>query len=972
METQNNFVTGSQVRRHGHNHKQHGTDVDNSFYYSSSRGKHRSGHRGESPDRSRYNASQEEGTEDRRSRYNNVHHKSRATVPSSESPRHSSPRHHNNDSMTQDTDNTWHSAVKNHVSTKTHKAVEHASSRGYDRRMAKSDHESITSESHSERSYERHANISDHQHEKRNSSQRDTKNMHSQFCNATERSTSRENRHQENKLRNGTTSSTVDDPIRVGNQDLCDRSSALSCVQSQDDGVYSNGHRDSQQSRKEYTSNDKARKTNNGQTRGLMYLHERTKQTFPSESELASDNRDKHGTVEHCRNHRYRNNVDMRENCRDNRIERQVRHRSSSVTKNDEKRYDVPGETAHSRSHSRTQSISRHSLSKEAISSHYRKTDARNNTDNHTSKSRHDNEQKYGYATLDSPRSLAMATYDDDTQEKAIRHYTKAAAMSTSVSSKESINSPQNETRNQHSKISRQNSSHNRQNLHAEQNSAHKNTSRSSRKEYHTSKLYETQDSNRQNSFHNRHTGRTGDCLSHESVAHSSSSPRHRVSASRNSERDDVFNSRRSSSCRSGNDVRPVPSSSAPKQNDSRSRFSSDAPSYCYTDEECLNSGTDDSVRRRRSRMQANNTNSLDVHESPTYKEHSVSSSARGDSSFEDPAAENKPLVRGKRDYVERNIKEKSHDSRGNNMTPFITGSSDRITEGSPGNDTKLLEIDKNENPLASSSNNKSPLNKPQENLPPKTPGINTARPTSSASTLKSSGLAQKTPVSHSVASLLGRGNKNQQTLSSKPGKASTTASITERWRILKQGIIPDKDPLISDTLTGKETAAAIFHAAAVKIKNSLSSVHYTLSRHMPSSTAPGNYSSNLSFSQIPPNESYASLARTDDSGPQKEKSEPGTASPAKPSIEDIKNEELLPIVQNNAPPDGSPGGKSERPSTVSTNKALPAHCKKTNVYEKLKENVDSPVSEESGQIVSIDYFIAGTHIDVALWVSHC
>ena len=440
--------------------------------------------------------------------------------------------------------------------------------------------------------------------------------------------------------------------------------------------------------------------------------------------------------------------------------------------------------------------------------------------------------------------------------------------------------------------------------------------------------------------------------------------------------------SRRSSSSKSNQDTGFASSPSTPRREDSQTRFSADAsPSRYGISEDGTHQRLENGRRRRRSNLVSNN--SLDVPGVSLRKEQSLSSSGRGDSSFEEPAAEHHP--EGRR---ARHATGARNQTPAENSVPLQSGDDSNKNIDSLGESVNADEcqapntLDSKDTAISSSgtSCSSTTLNKDS---------YDSAKAlSSSTSTLKGATYTSKPSIAGSISSLFGRNTNDGQ----------PPQSVGDRWRRLKQDLMPDnKDPK-SITDSGKEKAAAIFSAAASKLMSSF----------------PG-MSAAFPNIQVPKTEAEVQKVQRDTLSSDLHIKENGIAAPTRCSPEDIPDENRIkgstvslasslnklpvpsksgdsaaslhsPTVASSSVPTKpgptssrlsaaslsnvstsvktpavSPGTSrgqapsSHRPSIVSTE--LSSHERRANVYaamtERASDGSDQSDSEDSGQMVS-------------------
>ncbi|RUS88519.1 hypothetical protein EGW08_003695, partial [Elysia chlorotica] len=266
--------------------------------------------------------------------------------------------------------------------------------------------------------------------------------------------------------------------------------------------------------------------------------------------------------------------------------------------------------------------------------------------------------------------------------------------------------------------------------------------------------------------------------------------------------------SRRSSSSKSNHDTGFASSPSTPRREDSQSRFSSDVSQSRYViSDDGKHQRLENGRRRRRPNLISNN--SLDVPGVPLRKEQSLSSSGKGDSSFEEPAADHHSEMRKMNHASEKRCEGTSgypaqtHSGDDTNRNIDNVVKSTIVGEGQALDAQPSKEIPATSSDINFSSNN---LNKEC---------YESAKTlSSSTSTLKGATFTSKASIAGSISSLFGRNSSDNQTMQ----------SVGDRWRKLKQDMMPDKDPK-SFTDSGKEKAAAIFSAAAAKFRSSFPGV---------------------------------------------------------------------------------------------------------------------------------------------------
>ncbi|GFR66538.1 hypothetical protein ElyMa_005561600 [Elysia marginata] len=266
--------------------------------------------------------------------------------------------------------------------------------------------------------------------------------------------------------------------------------------------------------------------------------------------------------------------------------------------------------------------------------------------------------------------------------------------------------------------------------------------------------------------------------------------------------------SRRSSSSKSNQDTGFASSPSTPRREDSQSRFSSDAsPSRYGINDDGKHHRLENGRRRRRGNLVTNK--SLDVPGVPLRKEQSLSSSGRGDSSFEEPVSEQHTEGRKMRhaagtrheDNIDSSISLKSGEDINRNIDTI--DDSDITTEVQ-----NLDNLASKETAVSSSATSCSSTTLNKESCE------SAKALSSSTSTLKGATYTSKTSIAGSISSLFGRNNNDGQ----------PAQSVSDRWRKLKQDMMPENNSK-SFTDSGKEKAAAIFSAAAAKFMSSFPGV---------------------------------------------------------------------------------------------------------------------------------------------------
>ena len=298
---------------------------------------------------------------------------------------------------------------------------------------------------------------------------------------------------------------------------------------------------------------------------------------------------------------------------------------------------------------------------------------------------------------------------------------------------------------------------------------------------------------------------------------HGRSSNRRRSSCSRDENegavpsttgsRPEGSHSRRSSSSKSNQDTGFASSPSTPRREDSQSKFSSDASQSRYgINDDGKHTRLENGRRRRRSNLIS--SNSLDVPAVPLRKEQSLSSSGKGDSSFEEPAADHHLEIRKMRQASKR--------FEGNSDCPAtlqsgedINRNIDNVGESAIVGEIQALDALASKEIAVSSSGTSCSSNTLNKESYESAKALS-----SSTSTLKGATYTSKASIAGSISSLFGRNNNDGQPMQ----------SVGDRWRRLKQDMMPDKDPK-SLTDSGKEKAAAIFSAAAAKFMSSFPGV---------------------------------------------------------------------------------------------------------------------------------------------------
>ncbi|GFO14120.1 hypothetical protein PoB_004062500 [Plakobranchus ocellatus] len=266
--------------------------------------------------------------------------------------------------------------------------------------------------------------------------------------------------------------------------------------------------------------------------------------------------------------------------------------------------------------------------------------------------------------------------------------------------------------------------------------------------------------------------------------------------------------SRRSSSSKSNQDTGFVSSPSSPRREDSHPKYLSDAsPSlHGLKDDDALKKHETD---RRRHRSKTASSNNHDVRHRTHRHEQSLSSSGRGDSSFDEPALEEN-FDNKKSQHMPSSRDQAGVDGSDSRQTR--TEINENFNDGAQyaiiDEIQKLNNANSKDAAIMSSSAgcSSSTLNKD---------GYESANALyCSTSTLKGASHTSKTSIAGSISSLFGRNRDDNQ----------APQSVSERWRKLKQDLMTDNDPKsIADS--GKEKAVALFSAAATKLMSSLSSM---------------------------------------------------------------------------------------------------------------------------------------------------
>ncbi|XP_035828924.1 NK-tumor recognition protein [Aplysia californica] len=404
----------------------------------------------------------------------------------------------------------------------------------------------------------------------------------------------------------------------------------------------------------------------------------------------------------------------------------------------------------------------------------------------------------------------------------------------------------------------------------------------------------------------------------------------------------DINLSRRSSSSRSNHDTGFASSSSSPRRDDSQSRFSDISPSR-YGEDDGHRSRHEESGRRHRAKMISNS--SLDVPGHVLRKDLSLSSSGRGDSSFEENCTENIPVCEIKKGSEYRYSK--------NSTLPRESSGNRRSRQDSETSQmTKLTSCDDNrhdgkkptENLVRSKqiSPSTTDISKEQRESPNALSRVDVSESASSSSTLRGAtgNFASKASIAGSISSLLGRATKDQTGRTSTSEETPVATSVADKWRRLKQGIIPDSGSP-STLSSGKESAASIISAAAARLMSSMPPiVQNTFPRRMSQTngasmgekTTPGKISEPSTSPRnesntLPKNEIKPSMTTSD-------------------RLSNIKNDATS--SQASLATSVQQPKSSQRPSVIST---LSNHNKRADAYAVMTEEKDSPESEESGEM---------------------
>lgn len=933
--------------RHGSDCRQYRTDVDTASSHSSSRSKSRSRGRASSSTLPRDETALRTNHETRSRTESNSSHISRTSAQRNDLPRRSSHRYYENNNIDPSNDSSTprrHRTEDYNSSAYYTLPTEQRTSgrqdyRSLDRRWNDRNeyHENSSSQRRADRSSEHHAarTVKDLENGKRNMPHKDTEYVSIQANHVGRRSTSKDRDILEDEYADRRSRSKTRYDEIYNQRNSQDRHRSSSEVRTYDTEFYANGHKHSHESRRDSRLVDRSSGVNNGSDRSEHrddkgeYPQERSRhRSSRSEFERPRDQRDertyraRQEVPERHRNHNHREGYESRERSVMNNYDQHSRRRSSSAVRNETERYNTQGETVHKMSHSAHHSSSKQSLANEEMVNSHKMADMAHPHDGSLSRSRHVNEQRRNSTTLHSQRR-GRAENEEVRDEKM-----RQLPCSTRESSRETSHS----VCAQPCRNPRGSSNDNRQ---------------SSERAY---RLYESSESRR----HHRENGHgtNGTTTMTGSRPHAPCSSRRRSESASDDQdgvtapsyKQDNSLSRRSSSSRSNHDTGFASSSSSPRRDDSR--LTSDISPSRYIDEECFRSCVNETKQRRRSKVVSNN--SLDVPESSLSKEQSLSSSGKGDS-LEEPYVEIVPSIRGNKKALDVHKKETRTGSTENNSTSVsrnLTYEKRENARSSLKSETSIKEaLTVPTSTSRSSMNTKKEISESPKHLSK----IETAEISGSTSTLRAGNTSSKTSLSGSISSILGRNNRYQQFRSNQIDDSSMPISISDKWRKLKQSIIPDRD-LVSETLTEKKTATAIFYAAAAKFMNSLPGVQTTLSKSLePSSAAIPNGNT---ISSISPNKTASSLTKLDDNAISDAKSDLSNKSQGNISIQ-AKNEKV-PSAHSIISLDVPRATESQRPSIISTACTLTSHNKRSDAYAVMIEKVDSPSSETSGQEVSI------------------